>query len=69
MIDAETGRTRVRSVDVKSTRYAIARRYMLRLAREDFEERSDLARLASIAHLSVEDFQARFGYLIDAAAV
>jgi 6-phosphofructokinase len=64
MIDAETGRTRVRSVDVKSTRYAIARRYMLRLAREDFEDRHDLARLASIAHLSTEDFQARFGYLV-----
>jgi 6-phosphofructokinase len=64
MIDADTGRTRVRSVDVNSTRYAIARRYMLRLAREDFEDRSDLARLASIAHLSIEDFQARFAYLV-----
>ena len=31
MIDPETGRTRVRSVDVSSTRYAIARRYMIRL--------------------------------------
>ncbi|HTM27216.1 MAG TPA: diphosphate--fructose-6-phosphate 1-phosphotransferase [Vicinamibacterales bacterium] len=64
MIDADTGRTRVRSVDVQSTRYAIARRYMLRLAREDFEDRHDLARLASIAHLSIEDFQSRFGYLV-----
>ncbi|HYT76079.1 MAG TPA: diphosphate--fructose-6-phosphate 1-phosphotransferase [Vicinamibacterales bacterium] len=68
MIDAETGRTRVRSVDVKSTRYAIARRYMLRLAREDFDDRHDLARLASIAHLSIEDFQTRFGYLIDGSS-
>src|SRR5206468_6260541 len=28
MMDSETGRTRVRLVDVASTRYAIARRYM-----------------------------------------
>ena len=65
LIDPDTGRTRVRSVDVKSTRYAIARRYMLRLAREDFEDRHDLAKLAGIAHLSIEDFQTRFGYLVD----
>src|SRR5690349_11185601 len=56
LIDQETGRTRVRAVDVKSTRYAIARRYMLRLSREDFEDRHDLAKLASIANLSIEEF-------------
>src|SRR5678815_6095422 len=43
MVDPETGRTRVRSVDIHSTRYAIARRYMLRLRREDFEDPHDLA--------------------------
>jgi 6-phosphofructokinase len=63
MIDPETGRTRVRSVDVTSTRYAIARRYMLRLSREDFEDPQDLAKLASIAHLSVDEFRNQFAYL------
>src|SRR3982751_615117 len=63
MIDPETGRTRVRSVDVTSTRYAIARRYMLRLSREDFDDPQDLAKLASIAHMSVDEFKDRFGYL------
>jgi ATP-dependent phosphofructokinase / diphosphate-dependent phosphofructokinase len=63
MIDPETGRTRVRSVDVTSTRYAIARRYMLRLSREDFDDSDDLARLAAIAHMSVDEFRDRFGYL------
>jgi len=63
LIDQETGRTRVRAVDVTSTRYAIARRYMLRLSGQDFEDRHDLAKLASIAHLSIEEFQKRFGYL------
>jgi 6-phosphofructokinase 1 len=63
MIDPETGRTRVRSVDVTSTRYAIARRYMLRLKREDFEDPHDLAKLAATAHLSVEEFRKHFAYL------
>jgi 6-phosphofructokinase len=68
LIDPETGRTRVRAVDVKSTRYAIARRYMLRLSPQDFEDRQDVARLASIAHVSVEEFQRRFRYLVDGSA-
>jgi 6-phosphofructokinase 1 len=63
LIDRETGRARVRAVDVTSARYAIARRYMLRLSREDFDDRHDVAKLASIAHLSIEEFQKRFGYL------
>jgi len=63
MIDPETGRTRVRSVDVQSTRYAIARRYMIRLRREDFDDAHDLAKLASTAHLGVEEFREQFGYL------
>ncbi|MEO6237257.1 MAG: diphosphate--fructose-6-phosphate 1-phosphotransferase [Vicinamibacterales bacterium] len=63
MIDPETGRTRVRSVDVSSTRYAIARRYMIRLKREDFDDPHDLAKLAATAHLDLEEFRERFGYL------
>jgi ATP-dependent phosphofructokinase / diphosphate-dependent phosphofructokinase len=63
MIDPETGRTRVRSVDVTSTRYAIARRYMIRLNREDFADAHDTAKLAATAHLGVEEFRDRFAYL------
>ena len=65
MIDPETGRTRVRSVDVTSTRYAIARSYMIRLKHEDFDDPHDLAKLAATAHLSVDEFRDRFGYLTD----
>ncbi len=63
MIDPETGRTRVRSADVSSTRYAIARRYMIRLQREDFEDRHDLSKLAAIAHCTPEAFRDRYAYL------
>lgn len=63
MIDPETGRTRVRSTDVQSTRYAIARRYMIRLRREDFEDRDTLAKLAGLAHSTPDEFRANYGYL------
>src|SRR4029077_10771232 len=38
MIDPLSGRARVRMVHIHSTRYAIARRYMLRLRRDDFND-------------------------------
>jgi 6-phosphofructokinase 1 len=65
MIDGETGRTRVRLVDITSTRYAIARRYMIRLRRDDFEDPHELAKLAATAHIPLEDFRSQFGHLID----
>jgi ATP-dependent phosphofructokinase / diphosphate-dependent phosphofructokinase len=54
LIDPATGKTRVRTVDIQSTCYAIARRYMMRLRREDFENDQKLARLAHTAGLSPE---------------
>ncbi|MGH9331501.1 MAG: hypothetical protein ACRD09_13755, partial [Vicinamibacterales bacterium] len=64
MMDAETGRTRLRLVDVASTRYAIARRYMIRLRRDDFEDPHELAKLAATADMSLEGFRREFEYLI-----
>jgi 6-phosphofructokinase len=64
MIDRETGRTRIRLVDTHSTRYAIARRYMIRLRRDDFEDPHELAKLAATAHMSLETFREQFQYLI-----
>src|SRR3984893_12879992 len=64
MIDAETGRTAIRPVDVTSTRYAIARRYMIRLRHDDFEDPHELARLAAAAGVSDEEFRRQFEYLL-----
>ncbi len=64
MVDGQTGRTRVRLVDIHSTRYAIARRYMLRLRRDDFEDPHELARFAATAHLTLEEFRERFEYVV-----
>ena len=66
MIDAATGRPRTRKVDITSTRYAIARRYMIRLRRDDFEDPHELARFAATARVSVEEFRRQFEYLIGA---
>ena len=64
MIDGETGRTRVRLVDIASTRYAIARRYMIRLRRADLEHSQDVALLAKTARLSEDEFRRQFEYLV-----
>jgi 6-phosphofructokinase 1 len=64
MIDPETGRTRLRLVDIHSTRYAIARRYMIRLRRDDFEDAHELAKFAATAGLSLQEFRDEFEYLI-----
>jgi hypothetical protein len=45
LFDAQSGRMRVRLVDLLSTRYAIARRYMIRLRRDDFEDPHELGKL------------------------
>ncbi|GIV03735.1 MAG: pyrophosphate--fructose 6-phosphate 1-phosphotransferase [Candidatus Binatia bacterium] len=65
LLDPRTGRTKIRLVDVYSTRYAIARRYMIRLRRDDFERPEEIARFARVAHLSPEEFRRQFEYLVE----
>jgi len=64
MLDPVTGRTRVRMVDLNSTRYGIARRYMIRLRRDDFEHFIELEKYAKISNMTVEDFKERFFYVV-----
>jgi 6-phosphofructokinase len=59
-----SGRTRTRLVDVASARYAIARRYMIRLRKDDFDDPHELAKLATTAGLSEEAFRREFEYLV-----
>jgi len=65
LLDPNTGKARIRLADVYSEKYAIARSYMLRLKREDFEDAHETAKLAATCGVSLERFQAEFGYLID----
>lgn len=64
LIDSETGRARIRLVDTHSTRYAIARRYMIRLRRDDFEDPHELAKFAATVGISLEEFRQQFEYLV-----
>ncbi|MBI3050509.1 MAG: 6-phosphofructokinase [Acidobacteria bacterium] len=58
------GRPRTRLVDIGSTRYAIARRYMIRLRKDDFDDPHELAKLAATSRLSEEEFRRRFEHLV-----
>ena len=51
-------------MDTHSTRYAIARRYMIRLRRDDFDDPHELAKFAATG-MSLEDFRQQFEYLIE----
>lgn len=64
LLDHNTGRSKVRMVDINSARYAIARRYMIRLRRDDFDDAHELARFAATAHMHLQDFRDQFAYLI-----
>jgi 6-phosphofructokinase 1 len=65
LLDPQTGRAKIRMVDIRSTRYAIARRYMIRLRRDDFDNSAKLAQIAAAAGMSVADFRKEFEYLIE----
>jgi ATP-dependent phosphofructokinase / diphosphate-dependent phosphofructokinase len=64
LLDSDTGRARIRLVDTHSTRYAIARRYMIRLRRDDFEDPHALAKMAATIGISIEEFRRQFEYLV-----
>lgn len=64
LTDPATGRSKVRLVNVNSTRYAIARRYMIRLRRDDFEDPHQLAKLATTVNLSLDEFRREFQSLV-----
>jgi len=63
MLNPSTGRMLPRRVDVDSEAYECARRYMIRLERQDFEDAGKLAKLATAAGVTPDQFRERFGYL------
>ncbi len=64
MCDPETGRPYVRMVNVDSESYLIARRYMLRLNKEDFDDTHELAKLAATANMHLDEFRDKYFYLV-----
>jgi 6-phosphofructokinase 1 len=63
MADPETGKTRVRLVDIRSETYEVGLKYMIRLDKEDFEA-GHIQSLAQAARMSIAEFRSRFSYLV-----
>ena len=61
--EPETGRTKVRLVDITSEGFRVARAYMIRLEAEDFAHAAWVDRLADAARLTPGAFRQRFEYL------
>lgn len=57
------GRVKIRKVDVTSEVYEVARKYMIRLEKEDFEGER-LERLSAFLGMKPEDFRERFGSVL-----
>jgi 6-phosphofructokinase len=64
IIDPDTGKTKVRLVDIRTESYEVAKHYMTRLNRRDFEPQS-VKRLASAAKMTEKEFIDRFHYLVE----
>jgi 6-phosphofructokinase 1 len=65
MGDKSTHRPRVRMVSIESEYYHIARRYMLRLNKTDFDNEEEIAKFAAVCGITPEAFRQEFGHLIE----
>ncbi len=61
--DPDTGRTKVRLVDIDSQLYQVAHEYMIRLTPEDLKDGERARRLAEIAGMTSNAFQEEFSRL------
>ncbi len=60
LVDPATGRTRIRLVDTRSEHYRVARKYMIRLERNDLDDPEMRVKLAEAAKMTVEELQRTF---------
>lgn len=65
ILDSRTGRTKVRPVDVRSAGYDIARRYMVRLGPEDFEQPDLVGKYATLTRMTSAEFRSNFEYVVE----
>lgn len=64
IIDPVTKKTKVRLVEPTSENYQVARQYMIRLTKDDFDDPHELARYAATAGISINEFKKQFEYLV-----
>ncbi len=68
MIDPRTNRTSIRQVDVCTYSYSVARAYMIRLEKADFESPETLRSLAAEAKMTPEEFTKRYEPIVTATS-
>jgi ATP-dependent phosphofructokinase / diphosphate-dependent phosphofructokinase len=64
MIDPKTKKMRPRLVDMAGENYEVARRYMIRLEKSDFEDPMRLEKLAAVTKMTPAQFTERFAYVV-----
>jgi ATP-dependent phosphofructokinase / diphosphate-dependent phosphofructokinase len=64
--DPTTGRIRIRTVDVRSEHYHVARKYMIRLEQSDLDDTQMCAKLAAAARMTPEMFLSAYGPAVTA---
>lgn len=64
ILDPATKRTRVRMVNIAAEPYRIARRYMVRLDTQDFEQSDRVTRCAAVIGLTPDAFRERFASVV-----
>ncbi len=65
IVDPNTKKLKIRMVNTEAEAYQIARHYMLRLNKSDFDDPFELARYAATCGISLEEFRSHFLHLLD----
>jgi hypothetical protein len=65
VVDAVTGRPKIRMVNINTGNYESARMYMIRLTPEDFDNPHELANYAATAGIGLDEFEKQFKYLVE----
>ena len=64
--DSQTGRIKIRMVDVQSEHYRVAREYMIRMRRSDLDDDGIMSRLKAESMMSADRLSRRFSPMFDA---
>ncbi len=64
LIDPETKKMPTRLVNLEGEGYRVARRYMIRLEKRDFDNTELIANLARVTNWSAKKFRDEYGYLV-----
>ncbi len=65
LINTETKRMKVRLVDTESESYKVAKKFMVTLNKEDFQDAHELAKYAATCGISINEFRKRFEYTVE----